>query len=187
VWRDALQAALGPNGQLLVEVLPELELIIGPQPAVVDVPPTEASNRFYLVVHNFLRVFTQPEHPLVIFLDDLQWANAASLRLLQTLVTATDLQYLFLIGAYRDHEVSAAHPLRLMLDAMQKTAARLQYLSVPPLTVPHVMQWLCDALACPSERAASLAALAHAKTGGNPFFLITFLHALYADGLLIRP
>src|SRR4030095_2950012 len=94
-WRDTLRIALEPNGRLLVELLPELEVLIGPQSAVADVPPADASNRFYLVVHNFLRVLAQPEHPLVIFLDDLQWADAASLRLLQTLGTATALPHLF--------------------------------------------------------------------------------------------
>jgi predicted ATPase len=151
---------------------------------LLDVPPTEASNRFDLVVHHFLRVFTQPEHPLVIFLDDLQWADAASLRLLQTLSMAMDLHYLFLIGAYRDNEVGTAHPLRLMLNAMPQAEAHVHHLTVPPLAVSHVTQWLSDALACPPEHAAPLAALVHAKTGGNPFFLMTFLQALHADGLL---
>src|SRR5262245_58552234 len=134
-WRDALRTALGPNGQLIVEILPELEAIIGPQQAVADVPPAEASNRFYLVLRNFLRVFAQLEHPLVIFLDDLQWADAASLRLLRTLGTATDLQYLFLIVVYRDYEVDAAHRLRLMLVDIHTVGAAVQYLSLPPLTV----------------------------------------------------
>jgi PAS domain S-box-containing protein len=183
-WRDTLRTALEPNGQLIVEILPELEVIIGPQPAVADVPPAEASNRFYLVFRNFLRVFARPEHPLVIFLDDLQWADAASLRLLRTLGTETDLQHLFLIGAYRDHEVDAAHPLRLMLDDMHKDGALVHHLYLSPLTVSHVTQWLSDAVACPLDRAAPLAALVHTKTGGNPFFCTEFLHALYADGLL---
>ena len=183
-WRDSLCTALEPNGRLLTELLPELEMIIGPQPAVADVPPTEASNRFYLVVHNFLRVLARPEHPLVIFLDDLQWADAASLSLLRTLGTATDLQHLFLVGAYRDHEVDAAHPLRLMLDELHRAGAVVHHISLPPLTVAHVTQWLSDALACSPDRVAALAALVHATTGGNPFFCSEFLHALYADGLL---
>jgi predicted ATPase len=183
-WRATLRTALEPNGRLLVELLPELEVLIGPQPAVADVPPADASNRFYLVVHNFLRVLAQPEHPLVIFLDDLQWADAASLRLLQTLGTATDLPHLFLIGAYRDHDVDAAHPLRLILDDMHKAGAIVHHVSLPPLTAAHVTQWLSDALACSPDRAASLAALVHTTTGGNPFFCSECLHALYADGLL---
>jgi PAS domain S-box-containing protein len=183
-WRNTLRTALEPNGQLIVEILPELEVIVGPQPAVADVPPAEASNRFYLVLRNFLRAFARPEHPLVIFLDDLQWADAASLRLLRTLGTAPDLQHLFLIGAYRDHEVDAAHPLRLMLDDMRKIGAIVHHLSLPSLTVSHVTQWLSDALACALDRAAPLASFVHTKTGGNPFFCTEFLHALYADGLL---
>src|SRR5262245_1031810 len=183
-WRDTLRSALEPNGRLLVELLPELEVLIGPQPAVADVPPADASNRFYLVVHNFLRVLAQPEHPLVIFLDDLQWADAASLRLIRTLGTATDLQHLFLLGAYRDHEVDAAHPLRLTLDDLHRAGAVVHHISLPSLTVAHVTQWLSDALACSPDRVAALAALVHATTGGNPFFCSEFLHALYADGLL---
>jgi PAS domain S-box-containing protein len=183
-WRDTLRTALEPNGQLIIELLPDLEAIIGPQPAVADVPPAEASNRFYLVMHNFLRALARPEHPLVLFLDDLQWADAASLGLLQTLGTATDLQHLLLVGAYRDHEVDAAHPLRLLLDDMHESGAVVHHISLPPLTVAHVTQWLSDTLACTPGRAAPLAALVHTQTGGNPFFCSEFLHALYADGLL---
>jgi PAS domain S-box-containing protein len=183
-WRDTLRTALEPNGRLIVDLLPDLEVLIGPQPAVTDVPPAEASNRFYLVVHNLLRALAQPAHPLVIFLDDLQWADAASLRLLRTLGTATELRHLFLIGAYRDHEVDAAHPLQQTLDDIHKAGAVVHHISLPPLTVVHVTQWLSDALACSPDRAASLAALVHTTTGGNPFFCSEFLHALYADGLL---
>ena len=150
-WRDALRAALGPNGQVLVEILLELEMILGPQPAVVDVPPTEASNRFDLVVHHFLRVFTQPEHPLVIS-RRLTMGGCSLAQIAPDAKHGNGSYHPVLIGvAYRDNEVGMAHPLRLMLDTMQQAEAHVHYLTVPPLAVPHVAQWLSDALACPPE------------------------------------
>lgn len=118
-WREKLAAAFGANGQVIIDVIPEVELIVGKQTSVPELPPTEAQNRFRLVLKSFIRVFTNPEHPLVIFLDDLQWADAASMQLLQLLITESDSQYLFLIGAYRDNEVNDAHPLRLILDEIR--------------------------------------------------------------------
>jgi serine/threonine protein kinase len=119
-WREKLLVALGENGQVIVDVIPELELIIGPQPVVSELAPTESQNRFNWVFQNFILVFTQASHPLVIFLDDLQWADRASLQLIQLLMTLSDSHHLFVIGAYRDNEVSEAHPLMLTLDEICK-------------------------------------------------------------------
>src|SRR5262249_13113962 len=120
-WRDALREALGPNGRLMVDLVPELTLIIGEQLPVPELPPQDAQRRFQLVFRRFLAVFAQSEHPLALFLDDLQWLDAATLDLLEDLLTRSDLQHLMLIGAYRDNEVTAAHPLLRTLDAI-KTA-----------------------------------------------------------------
>ena len=118
-WRDALREALGPNGQLMVDLVPELELIIGEQPPVPELPPQDAQRRFQLVFRRFLGVFARPEHPLALFLDDLQWLDAATLDLLEDLLTQPDVRHLLLIGAYRDNEVDAAHPLMRKLDAIR--------------------------------------------------------------------
>lgn len=183
-WREKLLAALEPNGQVIIEVIPEVELIIGPQPEVPVLPPTEARNRFNLVFQNFIKVFTRPEHPLVIFLDDLQWADGASLELIEVVMTARDSEYLFLIGAYRDNEVGEAHPLQLMLGQIQQAGTTVNHISLSPLTLPYVVQLLADTLYCTPEQAQPLAELVLAKTEGNPFFVNEFLRSLYAEELL---
>ena len=116
-WRDALREALGPNGRLMVDLVPELKLIVGEQPLVPDLPPKDAQKRFQLVFRRFIAVFARPEHPLALFLDDLQWVDAATLDLLEDLLTEPDVQHLLLVGAYRDNEVAAAHPLTRKLES----------------------------------------------------------------------
>ncbi len=183
-WKKKILAAVGPNGQVIIEVIPEMELITGKQPDVPELPPVESQNRFNLVFRNFIKVFTQTEHPLVIFLDDLQWADSASLNLIQLLMAATDIYGLFLIGAYRNNEVSAAHPLILTLQEIKKFKAVINYISLPPLELRHVKQVVSDALQCKLEKGQSLAELVRKKTDGNPFFMNEFLKSLYAEGLL---
>ncbi|MGD0437582.1 MAG: serine/threonine-protein kinase PknK, partial [Bryobacteraceae bacterium] len=185
-WRQALQEALGPNGQLIVNLIPELEFIIGKQPAVPDLPPRDAQNRFRLVFQRFLGAFTRKEHPLALFLDDLQWMDAASLELLEFLATHSELMYLLLVGAYRDNEVDAAHSLMRTLDAIRKTGARVEEIVLPPLGLDAVGALVSDALHCTPEYAHSLTQLVHEKTAGNPFFAIHFLTALAEEGLLRR-
>ena len=119
-WREALREALGPNGQLIVNLVPELELVIGKQPPVPDLPPQDAQNRFQMVFRRFLGVFARKEHPLALFLDDLQWLDAATLDLLEHLVTHSEVRHLLLVGAYRDNEISPSHPLLRTLDAIRK-------------------------------------------------------------------
>jgi predicted ATPase/signal transduction histidine kinase/serine phosphatase RsbU (regulator of sigma subunit)/tRNA A-37 threonylcarbamoyl transferase component Bud32 len=182
-WRNQLLNALGTNGQVIIEVIPEVEQVIGPQPAIPELGPTEAQNRFNLVFQNFIKVFTRPEHPLVLFLDDLQWADGASLKLIQLLMTAHDSKYLFLMGAYRDNEVSPTHPLMLTLEEIQKTEAIIQTLTLSPLSMLDLTQLICDTLHCDSNRAQPLANLIQAKTGGNPFFVTEFLKTLYSEQL----
>lgn len=183
-WREKLLTALGVNGQVIIDVIPEVELIIGKQAAVMELGSTESQNRFNLVFQNFIRVFTKQEHPLVIFLDDLQWADSASLKLIQLLMTELDSQYLLLIGAYRDNEVGTAHPLMLTLDEIKKIGSVVNYISLAPLNVNHVTQLIADTLSCEVERAKPLADLVFQKTNGNPFFINEFLKSLYFEHLL---
>lgn len=182
-WRDKLLQALGANGQVIIDVIPEVELIVGSQSAVPELPATEAQNRFNLVFQNFIRVFVSPLHPLVIFLDDLQWADRASLKLMELLMISSEAG-LFLIGAYRDNEVSAAHPLRLTLQEIKDNGAIVNEILLKPLGLPTVNQLISDTLNCPRKSTWSLAELVLAKTEGNPFFMNEFLKSLYTENLL---
>ena len=177
-WREKLLTALGNNGQVIIEVIPEVQRIIGPQPAVPELPPTEAQNRFTLLFENFVNLFAQPDHPLVLFLDDLQWADGASLTLIQSLMTAPNSRYLFLIGAYRDNEVSSAHPLNFTLDEMRKAGTIVNQIFLGPLELPHVSKLIAETVNCALPIAQPLAELVQAKSGGNPFFLTEFLKTL---------
>ncbi|HSO75272.1 MAG TPA: AAA family ATPase, partial [Blastocatellia bacterium] len=184
-WRDALQEAVSPNGQLIENLVPELRLIIGEQPPVPELPPQDAQRRFNLVFQRFLGVFARPEHPLTLFLDDLQWLDAATLGLIEDLLTQSDLRHLLLIGAYRDNELDASHPLKRKLEAIRHVGATVQEITLAPLTRDDLAQFIADALHCKPDWAAPLAQLVHEKTGGNPFFLIQFLSALAEEGLLV--
>ena len=183
-WRHALLEALGPNGRLMVDLVPELKLIIGEQPPVLELPPQQAQSRFQLVFRRFIGVFARPEHPLALFLDDLQWLDAATLDLLEGLLARSELQQLMLIGAYRDNEVDAAHPMRRKLEAIRQAGAPVQEICLTPLGRDDLEQLIMEALRCEPARAAQLAQLVHEKTAGNPFFVIQFLYALAEEGLL---
>ena len=169
-WRDALQQALGPNARLIVDLVPEVKLIVGDPPPVPELPPQDARRRFQLVFRRFLGVFARPEHPLALFLDDLQWLDAASLDLIEDLLTQPDVRYLMLIGAYRDNEVSASHPLMRKLDAIRQAGAAVQEITLAPLLRDDLAQLIADALRCAPERAAPLAQLVHEKTGWQSVF-----------------
>src|SRR5258705_7017650 len=183
-WRDALRDALGPNARLIIELVPELELIIGRQPPAPDLPPQDARRRFQLIFRRFIGVFARPEHPLALFLDDLQWLDAATLDLLQDLLTDSDLQHLMLIGAYRANEVTSAHPLRQKLEVIGTAGGKVTEITLAPLAPEHLQLLIAEALRCEAERAAPLAQLVHEKTGGNPFFAQRFIASLAEEGLL---
>jgi predicted ATPase len=183
-WRERLQQALDPNGLLIVDLIPELKLIIGAQPPVPDLPPQDAQNRFQLVFRRFINVFARPEHPLALFLDDLQWLDAATLDLLEHLLAHSEVRHLLLVGAYRENEVSPSHPLVRTLEATRKTGVRVREIVLPPLGLDDVGQLVADAMHCEPERVRPLAQLVQEKTGGNPFFAIQFFLALAEEGLL---
>ena len=183
-WRGILADALGAHGQLIVNLVPELELIIGKQLAVPDLPPQEAQNRFQFVFRRFIGAFAKREHPLVLFLDDLQWLDAATLDLIEHLITHSEVRRLLLVGAYRDNEVGPAHPLLRTLEAIRKAGGKVREIVLAPLGLDDVGWLTASALHCDLERARSLARLVHEKTGGNPFFAIQFLTELAEEGLL---
>lgn len=183
-WRHDFLEALGPNGQLIVDLIPELKLIIGEQGPVPELSPQHAQSRFHHAFERFVSVFARPEHPLVLFLDDLQWLDTATLDLLEDLLTRSDPKHLMLIGAYRDNEVDAAHPLIRMLGAVKTAGETLTEITLAPLGREHLGQLLAEALRCDPERVELLAQLVLDKTGGNPFFAIQFMFSLADEGLL---
>ncbi len=183
-WQKKILAAVGENGQLLIEVIPELEELIGKQPAIAELSGGAAQNRFNLLFQKFIQVFATREHPLVMFLDDLQWADSASLNLLKLLMSQSDCGYLFIIGAYRDNEVFAAHPLMLTVDEIEKASSCVNTLSLAPLSQADVNHLIADSLSCATEKALPLTELVYQKAKGNPFFTTQFLKALHEDGLI---
>jgi PAS domain S-box-containing protein len=185
VWRDALQEALGANARLIVDLVPEVKVITGEPPPVPEVSPQDAQRRFQLVFRRFIGVFARPEHPLALFLDDLQWLDTATLDVIEDLLTQPDVRHLMLIGAYRDNEVDISHPLRRKIDNIRHAGAAVQEITLAPLVRDDLAQFIADALRCEPERAAPLASLVHEKTGGNPFFAIQFLSTLAEEKLLV--
>ncbi|MBR1167061.1 ATP-binding sensor histidine kinase [Bradyrhizobium liaoningense] len=183
-WHRAFLEALGPNAQLMVELIPELELIIGKQLPPPELPPQRAQGRFQEVLKRFIGVFARAEHPLVLFLDDLQWLDAATLELLEDLLTRSDLKHLMLIAAYRDNEVDADHPLTRMLHGVKLAGGTVTQITLAPLGREHIGQLLADTLRCEPEQGAPLTQMVLEKTGGNPFFAIQFIFSLVEEALL---
>ena len=183
-WKQKIIQVLGENAQVIIEVIPELEIIIGKQPPVPELSGSAAENRFNLLFQNFLKLFTTKEHPLVIFLDDLQWADSASLKLIELLMNHGDWGYLLLIGAYRDNEVSPTHPLIKILDEIQQIGAIINKITLKPLSQLNLNQLVTDTLNCPEDVGFPLSQLIYQKTEGNPFFATQFLKSLHEDNLI---
>ena len=183
-WRQKILNALGDNARVIINVIPNLEIIIGEQPEVPELSGSAAQNRFNLVFAQFISVFTKKEHPLVIFLDDLQWADLASLGLLKLLMSESASHSLLAIGAYRDNEVFPAHPLMLNLaDIQQKT--QINTITLQPLALRDINALVADTLLCSSITTRPLSELIYQKTQGNPFFTTQFLKGLYEDGWIV--
>lgn len=184
LWRDKLRQALDPNGALVADLIPELKFIIGDLPAAPDVAPAAAKVRFQAAIRALIGVFARAEHPLALFLDDLQWLDAATLDLLENILIESKLQYLLLVGAYRDNEVDLAHPLMRKLSALRKSGAVVQEVVLGPLTHEDFSHWFAAAFQAEAECARPLAKLVHEKTAGNPFFANQLLQELVEDGLV---
>jgi predicted ATPase/signal transduction histidine kinase len=183
-WRAAIRAAVGVNGQVIVDVIPTLELIVGPQQKVPSLPAFEAQNRFKLVFQSFIQVFAKRSHPLVLFLDDMQWADVASLNLVTLILSAPATESLLVVEAYRDNEVSATHPFMLAVKEQRNQGVEVGSIALAPLEASDIARFVADTLHENVAAATPLAEIIHRKTGGNPFFIRQFLEALYADGLI---
>jgi predicted ATPase len=183
-WKQKLLNMLGPNARVICDIIPEIGLIIGEQPPEMELPPEETKNRFNMIVQKFIRVFCTPEHPLVLFLDDLQWADLSSLKLLEVLLSDSELNNMLLIGAYRDNEVSEKHPLLLTFQNIKNENVFTSTIVLKPLGLPHFQQLLTETFKLNLDNVYELAELAIIKTGGNPFFLNQFLASLYREKLI---
>lgn len=178
-WRERLLATLGPNGKVITDVIPNLEFIIGKQPDVESLGPEESKNRFNSVFQNFISVFASADHPMTLFLDDLQWADMASLKFINTVMTSSAIKFLYLIGAYRDNEVSPHHPLSITLGEIRKKGINISNISLNPLSISDVNTMIMNVLRCSEKESLNLSELIHKKTGGNPIFTNQFLKNLY--------
>ncbi len=182
-WKTKILKVVGDNGQVLIDVIPELELIIGKQPDATELSGTAAQNRFNLLIQKFVQVFTSQEHPLVMFIDDLQWSDSASQNLLKLLMQ--DTQYLLILGAYRDNEVSLAHPFMMTVDEIGKSGAIVNTITLQPLSLVDMNRLVADTLGCEVSIAEPLTELVCQKTKGNPFFATQFLKSLHEEQQII--
>ena len=184
IWRNKLLQALGSNGQVLIDVIPGLELLIGPQSKAPELGPTEAKNRFLLLFQKFIQVFADAEHPLALFLDDLQWADLAGLQLLKSVLSDPETRYIFIIGAYRENEVGPSHPLMMTIKELQEVNANISDIFLEGLNPDQINRLASDTLHKAPEETLPLAQLVHRKTEGNPFFVNEFLKSLYSKGAI---
>jgi predicted ATPase/class 3 adenylate cyclase/tRNA A-37 threonylcarbamoyl transferase component Bud32 len=185
-WRELIQNALGRQARVVTDLVPGLERIIGPQPEVPELRPREAEQRFHAALRQLLAAVCRPEHPLCIFLDDLQWIDAATLGWLESITDDVELSSLYIIGAYRDNEVSRDHPLRIALDRLKSEGVPIEEISLGPLEKPELRALVADALGERSPSVPELTALLYERTRGNPFFASQFLLALRERGMLRR-
>ncbi len=183
-WKNQILSALGEQGQVIIDVIPELENIIGQQPAVPELTGNASENRFNLLFSKFIQILATNKHPLVIFLDDLQWADIASLKLIKLLMSAKDTAYLLLIGAYRDNEVNSGHPLIMTLDDIHQENITINQITLLPLEQAHINLLVTDTLYCPKSHSQDLTKLLFKTTQGNPFFTNQLLKSLHEDGLI---
>ncbi|WP_410477607.1 AAA family ATPase [Nostoc sphaeroides] len=183
-WKTQILAALGENAQIIIDLIPELEKIVGSQPPAVELSGTAAQRQFNLLFQKFIQVFTTLEHPLVIFVDDLQWADSASLHLIKILMAESQTGHLLLLGAYRDNEVFPAHPFMLTLKELKKVGAIINTITLQPLSASSLNHLIADILSAPAQVVQPLTDLVMQKTQGNPFFATQFLKALHQDQLI---
>ncbi len=186
IWKESILDSVGPNARIIIDVIPEVELITGPQPDVPALGAEETKNRFNLVFAGFIRVFISSKRPLTIFIDDLQWVDAATITLFKYIIIGPGIKYFFLVGAYRDDEISEYHTLRAFKDDLDKSGIKINTIKLMPLDVVEVAELITDTLKCSEDRAWQLAALAYQHSTGNPLLVTQFLKSLNDESLLRR-
>jgi predicted ATPase len=184
-WKTRMLEAVGQNGKVLIDVIPEVELILGPQPDLQPLPSRESQNRFTLVFLDFIKMFATQEHPLVVFLDDLQWADHASLHLLESVLSDPELRYFFLLGTYRTHDVDKSHPFAFLCKRLKHIGLPWTDMTLEELPENAVTRLLSDSLSCKPSKVSELGRSIHAKTVGNPFFILQFLKFLFTEHFLV--
>ena len=184
IWKNKILKATGNNAQVIIQVIPELEMITGEQPEVQTLPPAESQNRFNMVFQNFTRALADKDHPLVLFIDDFQWADSASLNLIYTILTDIELGYFMFIGSYRDSDVDAVHQLNGIIEKIKKDGVFIESIKIDPLKKDAVNMLLSETLSTSSGKTASLADIVMSKSGGNPFFINEFVRTLHDQGLI---
>jgi predicted ATPase/signal transduction histidine kinase/tRNA A-37 threonylcarbamoyl transferase component Bud32 len=180
-WKEKLLDYLGPNGQIIIDIIPEIELIIGKQKEVPVLAPLDSQNRFNLVFQKFIQIFAAKEHPLVLFLDDLQWADSSTLNFIELLISNIDTRYFLIIGAYRDNEIQKTHPLVKLIEDVSAAITNVEKIELNSLGIDHVNQLVSETLKHELERSKPLATICYQKTQGNPFFIYQFLEMLYLE------
>ena len=183
-WRQQIDEAVGSHCGLLFELLPELPALVGPQPALPALDPAEATQRFHSAFQRFVGALASEGHPLVVFLDDLQWLDPTTLSLVETIAVDPRTHHLHLIGAYRPSEVESDDPLDKMISTIRAHGRPIQELELGPLSIGEINLFVGDALQLNPHRTRALARLVHEKTGGNPFFAGQFLASLEEERLL---
>ncbi|MDO9262847.1 MAG: AAA family ATPase, partial [Desulfosalsimonadaceae bacterium] len=186
LWKKNILQAVGGNSRLITDLVPDLEHVIGPQPEIAPFGSAVAHHRINYVFKEFVKVFAAPAHPLVIFIDDLQWADTASLNFIQSLSAAPEeIGHLLILGAYQDNAVNDSHPLMRTIDFAEKNRVSVSRITLPPLSMETVAQLMGDLLRCGEPAALELSAIVHQRAGGNPFFIRQFLKMLYDEAVLV--
>jgi predicted ATPase len=183
-WKEIILKAVAPNAQVIVNVIPALELILGKQHELPQLGPLENQNRFRLYFEKFTAVIAEKERPLVMFIDDLQWADIASLTLLKALISSPHIHNFLLIGAYRENEIAKDHPLTLILDEIKRENIPVQTIPLGPLKITDVCRMIADIVKSEDIRAISLAEVVFEKTNGNPFFIMEFLQSIQRENII---
>ncbi|MGM0452952.1 MAG: AAA family ATPase [Thermodesulfobacteriota bacterium] len=183
-WRKRLLSALGANADIITTIIPELQYIIGTPAEVAELSPADAENRFTLTFDKFFRAFGTPAHPLVIFIDNMQWADSASLEQMATFFTKSPARHILFIGAYRQNETAANHPLPAAIEHIQHHGTPVVPIALENMGREDVGRLIAASLKKTETDVSGLSGLIYEKTGGNPFFVKQFIAELYAENLL---
>ncbi|TGN10570.1 AAA family ATPase [Leptospira ilyithenensis] len=185
LWKEHILKALGPNGRVIVDVIPELGTLIGEQPEIASLDASESQNRFNFVFQNFIKACSREEHPIAIFLDDLQWADTPSINLIRAILSDPEMKHLFLMLSYRDNEVLPTDPFSILLDDLKGTGFYHQKINLNPLGIQDINSLVSETLFCKKDESLSLAEILHSKTKGNPFYVNEVFKSLYDKELIV--